>query len=107
MKRIALLVVASICLMALTASGALAQGQSQGSQNVGIVTMNAQNGSGESGTATLSEENGQLMVTLDLANGPAGPQPAHIHRGTCATLDPKPLYPLTSVTNGKSVTNLN
>jgi hypothetical protein len=101
------MIATSVVLMALGVLGggsALAQGVVGGSQNIGLVTMNAQNGSGESGTATLSEENSQLTVTLDLTNGPSGPQPAHIHKGTCAALDPNPLYPLASVVDGKSVT---
>lgn len=105
MKKVAL-VVALLALVALTASSALAQGISGGSQNVGIVTLNAQNGSGEDGSATLSEENGKVTVTIKVSNGTSAPQPAHIHRGTCATLDPKPTYPLTSVVNGESVTTL-
>jgi hypothetical protein len=42
---------------------------------------------------------------LTLANSPAGVvQPAHIHEGTCANLDPAPRYPLQSVTDGRSET---
>src|SRR3954447_19534982 len=106
MKRVAILLVALVSVLALTVAGAAGQGIVGGSQNVGLVTMNEQNGSGESGGATLSEVNGQLVVTLDLANGPSTPQPAHIHRGTCANLDPVPLYPLNNVVNGRSETTL-
>ena len=106
MKKVVLSLVALVSLIAFTAAGAAAQGIVGGSQNVGLVTMNEQNGSGESGGATLSEVNGQLVVTLDLANGPSTPQPAHIHKGTCANLDPVPLYPLNNVVNGKSETTL-
>jgi hypothetical protein len=31
----------------------------------------------------------------------------HIHKGTCANLDPKPTYPLSPVVNGKSETTVN
>ena len=105
MKKTALLVLL-IVLSSLGTTAALAQGTVQGSQNIGIVTMNAQNGSGQDGSATLSEENGKLTVTLEVQNGTAGPQPAHIHKGTCANLDPTPAFPLTPVVNGKSVTIL-
>ncbi len=65
----------------------------------------AQNGSGESGTATLTQESDGLVVKLKLTGG-TGDQPAHIHKGTCAKLDPKPAYPLATVTDGASTTTL-
>ena len=33
-------------------------------------------------------------------------QPAHIHEGSCAKLDPKPKYGLSNVTDGKSSTTV-
>lgn len=68
------------------------------------VTMNAQNGSGEDGTATLTQTSGGVQVNISLKNGTAAAQPAHIHPGTCANLNPAPQYMLTSVTNGTSST---
>ena len=70
------------------------------------ITMNPQNNSGESGTATLTTNGDQTTVVLNLTGAPANPQPAHIHPGTCANLDPNPKYPLTSVQNGQSTTNV-
>ncbi len=32
--------------------------------------------------------------------------PAHVHPGTCATLDPKPKYPLSDVKDDKSSTTI-
>jgi hypothetical protein len=61
-----------------------------------------QNGSGETGTATLLQSGENLLVIVRTANGSAEPQPVHIHKGTCAKLDPKPAYPLTTLVNGKS-----
>jgi hypothetical protein len=40
-------------------------------------------------------------------SGGAGSQPVHIHKGTCAQLDPKPAFPLSPVVNGKSETVVN
>jgi hypothetical protein len=34
----------------------------------------------------------------------ARPQPVHIHKGTCAQLDAKPAYGLTTLADGKSET---
>lgn len=44
---------------------------------------------------------GRTTVRLELANAPRGPQPAHVHSGTCADLG-SVRYPLTSVENGTS-----
>jgi hypothetical protein len=67
------------------------------------VKLNPQNNSGEGGTATLSDSPNGLLVRVKLSGEPEGvPQPMHIHKGTCATLDPKPAYPLKSVENGSS-----
>ncbi len=67
----------------------------------------AQNGSGESGTVTLTPDGAdKTTVTVALTGAPAGPQPAHIHPGSCAKLDPAPKYPLTNVVGGKSTTTV-
>jgi hypothetical protein len=69
------------------------------------VTLNAQNGSGEDGTATLVQGDGTLTVTISVKNGTTAPQPAHIHTGTCAKLGGV-AYGLTNVVSGKSTTVL-
>lgn len=72
------------------------------------VTLNAQNGSNESGTATLTDlGNGMVRVDVTVNGEPAGAsQPMHIHKGTCANLDPNPAFPLTNVENGTSTTQV-
>jgi hypothetical protein len=73
------------------------------------IKLQPQNNSGESGTATLTRAgDAQTKVVLEVQGTPAGtPQPVHIHKGSCAKLDPKPAYPLSPVTNGKSETTVN
>jgi hypothetical protein len=71
------------------------------------VQINALNGSGESGTAVLTQEydlGTRIVVTL--RGGPVEAQPIHIHVGTCADINPKPQYPLKNVINGRSETLL-
>jgi len=68
------------------------------------IPLKPQNGSGESGTATLTDTPAGLRVVISLKGAPAGPQPAHIHLGSCAHLNPVPKYPLTNVVAGKSTT---
>ncbi len=67
------------------------------------VTMNAQNDSGQAGTAVLQEVDGQVKVTINLPKLANDRQPAHIHIGAC----PSPgavQYPLQEVVAGKSTT---
>src|ERR671919_2658299 len=66
------------------------------------VELAEQNGSGETGTATLTAEGEQTRVVLDLSNPASDSQPAHIHNGTCANLDPAPAFGLPNVESGMS-----
>jgi hypothetical protein len=68
------------------------------------IPLKPQNNSGESGTATLTDTPAGLRVVISLKGAPAGPQPAHIHMGSCAHLNPTPKYPLSMVVAGKSTT---
>jgi Cu/Zn superoxide dismutase len=71
------------------------------------VQLEPQNSSGESGTATLSEQGSKTKVVVDVKGAPAGvAQPVHVHKGTCDKLDPKPAYGLTTLSNGKSETTI-
>lgn len=77
----------------------------------GPITVNlaAQNNSGQSGTATLTEKGSQTEVVLALSQGPAGAavdQPVHIHSGSCATLGGV-VHPLENLKGGKSTTMVN
>jgi len=68
------------------------------------VTLNAQNNSGEKGSAVLSDVDGKTKVTVNINGAPAGiAQPMHIHTGSCPTPGAV-LYPLTSLMNGISET---
>ena len=69
------------------------------------VKLEPQNNSNESGTATLTPAGDSTKVVLEV-KGAEGTQPTHIHKGTCAQLDPKPAFPLSPVVNGKSETTV-
>lgn len=71
-----------------------------------VVALEAQGGSGELGTATLVDTAAGLVVTLHLNEKATGPQPAHIHPGSCADPQPTPAYKLSNVVGGKSVTTI-
>ncbi|MEO8288159.1 MAG: hypothetical protein ABI670_17160 [Chloroflexota bacterium] len=103
MKKVVLFAVAAFALLGLSVTGAYAQTTGQ---NTLTVTMNQQNGSGQDGTATITQQGSDIMVMVNLANGSSTSQPAHIHRGTCANLDPVPAVPLSNVVNGTSSTTI-
>jgi hypothetical protein len=91
----------------LTASFALTAPQAGLAAATSVtVPMHAQSGSDQDGTAKLVQQGPNVVVTLSVAQGTTTPQPAHIHMGTCAKLDPAPKYPLTSLVNGKSTSTV-
>ncbi len=71
------------------------------------INLGAQNGSKQDGQAFLNDTSAGLKVKLQLKNEPAGAsEPAHIHEGTCAKLNPAPWKGLSNVINGVSVTTI-
>ena len=76
--------------------------ESAGGGNTVTVDLAELNGSGESGTATLTAEGPQTRVVLELSNPASDSQPAHIHKGTCDNLDPAPAFGLPNVESGMS-----
>lgn len=92
-----------IVAVLFAAAPALAQ---TGGQKV-TVQLGPQNNSGERGTATLTADGSRTRVEINLAGAATGSsQPAHIHEGTCAKLDPKPKYGLSNVVDGKSTSTV-
>jgi hypothetical protein len=71
------------------------------------VELGEENGSGQTGTATLTAVSAdETRVVVEVTNPPAETQPAHIHRGSCADLDPAPLYGLPNLIDGRSETTV-
>jgi hypothetical protein len=71
------------------------------------IDLEEQNDSGISGTATITPTAmDEFDVLIELDGSGAGPQPAHIHPGSCAALDPSPKFPLTNVEDGRSETTV-
>lgn len=74
--------------------------------NETTVNLKPVNGSNESGTATLTGENGLTKVIVTLTGYTKDiEQPAHIHLGACPGVGAVK-YPLTAVVNGTSATTL-
>ena len=98
MKKVLLLALSIFAVFAMSGASAYAD-------NSVTITLGAQNNSGQNGTATLTDmHDGTTKVTVNISGGSATAQPAHIHAGSCANLDPKPKWPLSSVINGMSET---
>lgn len=65
-----------------------------------------QNGSGQSGSATLTpSDDGGTTIVVELASPPAEPQPAHVHDGTCDNIGDV-VAPLESLVEGASETTV-
>ena len=99
MKRLAL----GLLVIALLAGC----GSDDGSSNAMTVSLGEQNGSTQSGEAVLTRvDDSTTHVVLSIGNGGDTPQPAHIHKGSCAQLDPQPEYALEDVVDGESSTHV-
>lgn len=73
-----------------------------GSTDSHTIVMKALNGSGEDGTAVVSQTDAGLSVVVTLKNAPKDvPQPTHIHAGNCGKINAAPEYPLNNTVNGK------
>jgi hypothetical protein len=77
-----------------------------GGTNTMSVQLGEQAGSGQSGTATLSAQGSKTRVAIELSNPAAGPQPSHIHQGTCENPNPQPSFALSNVVNGRAETTV-
>jgi len=96
--KIPISALAFACALGITASAAIAPASAAKPLQVHLV---AQNASGETGTVTMLDGPLGLIVHVRV-NEMTLAQPAHIHKGTCAKLDVKPAYPLTTIADGQS-----
>ncbi len=103
----AALVAVAVTAPALATSNSKLNAQNQKSNMALNINMGAQNGSKQDGMASVKDVSGGVLVKVALKNTPNGSsEPAHIHKGTCAKLDPAPWKPLTNVVGGKSTTTV-
>lgn len=71
------------------------------------INLAGQNGSRQDGQAWLKDTPGGLQVRVQVSHEPPGAsEPAHIHQGRCANLNPAPWKPLHNVVGGTSVTTV-
>ena len=111
MIRLATTAIAAILALLGAGCGGSTSSESGTGEEVEIeVPIVAQNGSAESGNATLTAVGDQTKVVLDIQSRSATPaavrQPAHIHKGSCEKLDPTPAYGLNDVRAGTSTSTV-
>jgi len=98
-------ILAALALGLASALGIAAHVQAQ-EQSI-AANVESLNNSGISGAVRLIETApGKLRVEARVTGAGAGPQPMHIHDGTCNDMNPEPKIPLTNVVNGASTTEL-
>jgi hypothetical protein len=106
MKRMRFVMVIALAIAAGLTGILLHPAQAAG-EPVKII-LDAENASGETGTATLTDlGNGKTMVDVAIAGEPDGAsQPMHIHEGQCGPTLGKVIFPLTNLEKGKSSTTI-
>lgn len=100
----------SLAVAVVAAAGiAVAASAMQHMHAAGPVTVQiaAENGSHQSGSATLVQRGSAVVVTVTMSGIPHGvAEPTHIHPGTCTHLNPTPRYPLANSRDGSTTTTL-
>jgi hypothetical protein len=95
MKRIWVSLVAVVLLTIAAIAPAAAQ-------DTITIDMQEIDGSGQSGTANITSDGDQVIVSIEIDAGPDGePQPVHIHEGNCRDLGDV-AFPLEDVVDGVS-----
>jgi hypothetical protein len=96
-----------IALLALGACGGEDDEEEAASGGSALrLELGEQNGSGQSGTATLTAVGDErTRIVMELSNPPSVPQPAHVHPGPCDDLG-GPVAGLANVVRGRSVTTV-
>lgn len=106
--------IAALAALAAPSAPALSQTNTMNSMHNAMsantlnIVLGEQNKSGQTGSATVTNVPGGVKVEISLKGEVSGAtEPAHIHQGSCAKLNPAPYKPLSSVINGKSTTVVN
>jgi hypothetical protein len=97
----ALLVLMFVVTLALVVAGCGGDDDEAGGDGGIEIELAAEEGSDESGTATITPAGeGKVKVVVEAENAPSEAQPSHIHEGTCDNPNPQPKYPLSNVEDG-------
>ena len=107
MRLFSVLAATFAVLLAVVALAGCGSDDDEASGDEVTVELSEFEGSGQSGTATLTASGEQTSVSISIDGDPVSPsQPAHIHEGTCDELTPEPAYGLPNVADGTSETTV-
>ena len=99
-------VILSACALGLASALGFAVHVQAQEQSI-ATTVESLNGSGITGAIRLTEMGaGKLRIETQVTGAGTGPEPIHIHDGTCGDMNPEPKIPLTNVVGGTSITEL-
>ena len=91
----------------LTDTDDLAEDAEDALEGALTLELQEQNNSGITGEVEFSPTSeGEVEVEIEVDGSEGGPHPAHIHKGSCANLDPTPAFPLEDVVDGESRTTV-
>ena len=105
MRKLSLLITALTLVLAVFAlTGCGSDDDDEAADDSVTVELSEEAGSGQTGTATLTANGEQTMVSVEIDGDPVSEsQPAHIHEGSCGDdLNPEPAFGLPNVTDGSS-----
>lgn len=98
---------ARFALLGAALAGSLATTAAAATPQSITIKMVQQNGSGENGTATLTQVSDGVRVAVKLDGAPQNiPQPTHIHIGNCGHINKAPEYPLANSVDGASLSTV-
>jgi hypothetical protein len=92
---------AFVAVLVLVGCGGDGDGDDVAGARALTLDVAAQNGSGQSGTARLTDDGEKTRIVVELANPLEVAQPSHIHEGTCDELGDV-VAPLENVVDGRA-----
>ncbi|MDQ3381996.1 MAG: hypothetical protein M3546_17095 [Actinomycetota bacterium] len=105
MRKLSLLITILALMLAVFAlAGCGSDDDDEAASDDVTVELSEVDGSGQTGTATLTSDGEMTLVSIQIDGDPVSDsQPAHIHEGNCGDeLNPEPLYGLPNVAGGSS-----
>ncbi len=109
MRKLSLLITILALMLAVFAlAGCGSDDDDEAASDDVTVELSEVDGSGQTGTATLTSDGEMTLVSIQIDGDPVSDsQPAHIHEGNCGDeLNPEPLYGLPNVADGSSETSV-
>ncbi len=109
MRKLSLLItVLALALAVFALAGCGSDDDDEAAGDPVTVELSEEAGSGQTGTATLTADGEETMVTIEIDGDPVSDsQPAHIHEGSCGDdLNPEPAFALPNVSGGSSTASV-